>query len=46
MTRLLPTLPDTARAILKSVIVALGTTGLISGADAEYLIHVFKLGDA
>jgi hypothetical protein len=46
MTKKLPKLPDAARSILKSVIVALGSTGMISAADAEYLIYILGLIDA
>jgi hypothetical protein len=39
-------LPDTAGAILKSVVVALANAGLITGADAEALISLLGLSDA
>ena len=41
-----PTLPDTARAILKTLIVSLASTGLISNGDAENLITAMGLTDA
>ena len=42
----LPDLPDGARLILKSVIMALANAGLITNANAEYLIASLGLADA
>ena len=41
-----PSLPDVARLILKGCIVSLGTAGLITMADAEFLLQQLKLSDA
>ena len=38
-----PNLPDVARAILKSVIVSLGTTGLASSADVALMLALLDL---
>lgn len=39
-------LPDVARTLLKSMIVTLATTGLITSADAEMLVTILGLSDA
>ena len=41
-----PNLPDTARSILKAVIVSLGTTGLASHADVSLMLALLNLQDA
>jgi len=41
-----PHLPDLARSILKALVVALASTGLMSRADAENVIVLLGLGDA
>lgn len=41
-----PNLPDAARSLLKSLIVCLSNTGLISRADADNLIALLGLADA
>ena len=41
-----PILPDVARSILKGLIISLANTGLITGADAEQLVALLRLGDA
>ncbi len=41
-----PTLPDVARSILKGCIVSLASAGLITGADAEFLLTILHLRDA
>ena len=41
-----PNLPDSARAILKGVIVALGNAGLATAADVELLLALLDLRDA
>jgi hypothetical protein len=41
-----PQLPGLARALLKASIVSLGTTGLISAADAHQLLLLVGLDDA
>ncbi len=41
-----PKLPDTARQVLKGLIVSFGTAGIIRAADAELLIRYLGLGDA
>lgn len=41
-----PNLPDTARSILKAVIVSLGTTGLATRADVSLLRALLELQDA
>ena len=44
MTR--PNLPNVARAMLKGCIVSLGNAGLITTADAEFLLALLDLQDA
>lgn len=41
-----PRLPDVAAAILKGLIVALATSGLVSQADAAKIITLLRLDDA
>jgi hypothetical protein len=41
-----PKLPDTARQVLKGLIVSLGTAGIVSSADAEHLLRYLGLEDA
>ena len=41
-----PNLPDTARSILKAVIVTLGNTGLASPADVSLILALLNLQDA
>ena len=41
-----PKLPDTARQVIKGVIVSLGTAGIISSADAEHLLRYLEIADA
>lgn len=41
-----PKLPDTARQVLKGLIVSLGTAGIISSVDAEHLLRYLGLSDA
>lgn len=41
-----PNLPDTARSILKAVIVSLGTTGLATQADVSLMLALLELQDA
>jgi hypothetical protein len=41
-----PKLPDTARQVLKGLIVSLGTAGIISSADTEHLLRYLGLADA
>lgn len=41
-----PTLPDTARSLLKGAIMSMVNAGLITGVDAEQLIVLLQLRDA
>ncbi len=41
-----PMLPATAGSLIKALVVTLGTTGLITGADAECLVQLLRLEDA
>jgi hypothetical protein len=41
-----PKLPETARQVLKGLIVSLGTAGIICGTDAEHLLRYLGLADA
>lgn len=41
-----PALPDAARSILKALVVALATTGLMSQSDAKHVIALLGLRDA
>ena len=41
-----PHLPETARAILKAVIVSLGNTGLATSADVALMLAWLDLQDA
>lgn len=46
MSPTIPTLPDVARSLLKSEIVALATAGLITKEQATLLLAVLDLHDA
>ena len=41
-----PTLPDTARSLLKGAIMSMANAGLITNVDAEQLIVLLQLRNA